>query len=209
MAAPGGDPNVDLNGDGFSDGVFQESYCNPGSWILLLNLHFDEFCTIVMSGTSMASPHVAGLAALLLGEDASLSPDDVRGIMEGTARDRGAAGWDPLYGWGLVDAFAAVSEVTDGDPDPTAIPTDTPGPTDTPAPTDTPTSTDTPTPTFTPQPDTPTPTPTHCPQGWIKKGLCGGTGATPTFTPTPTPGGGGATPTPTPCSPGWIKQGRC
>ncbi len=204
VAAPGGDPNVDLNGDGFSDGVFQETYCNPGSWILLTG-HFNQFCTVVMSGTSMASPHVAGVAALLLGEDPSLTPDTVRDILQGTARERGAAGWDPLYGWGLVDASAAVAAVTGGDPGATATPTNTP--TSTPTATDTPVNpTDTPTatPTFTPQPNTPTPAP--CPPGQVKKGLCGGT---PTLTPTPTPTSGGGGPTPTPCPAGWIKRGRC
>ena len=101
VAAPGGDPNVDQNHDGFSDGVPQETYCYD-SFTLLLLQSYDAFCDIFESGTSMATPHVVGAAALLLGEDPSLTPDQVRAYLETTARDRGAAGWDPYYGWGEI-----------------------------------------------------------------------------------------------------------
>jgi serine protease len=151
VTAPGGDPNVDQNGDGFSDGVLQETYCNPGSYIILIGLftgtaNFNSFCDVFMSGTSMATPHVSGIAALLLGEDPNLTPAQVRQIIETTARDRGAAGWDDAYGWGLVDAAAAAAAV---DP---ATPTPMPTATSTNTPTATPTNTATPTPTSTPAP---------------------------------------------------------
>jgi subtilisin len=51
-----------------------------------------------MSGTSMASPHVAGAAALLIADGVS----DVRNALQSTAEDLGDPGWDPLYGYGLV-----------------------------------------------------------------------------------------------------------
>ncbi len=206
VAAPGGNPDrgIDENGDGFSDAVIQETYCNPGSWILLIG-HFTSFCDVFMAGTSMASPHVAGIAALLLGEDASLTPGEVRDVLMTTARDRGAAGWDAVYGAGLVDARAAVATITGDDPDPTDTPTNTPISADTP--------TTEPTATFTPSGDPPTPTATPCPQGWIKRGLCSGGGGAPTatFTPTPTsdPGNPTATPTPSSCPPGRQRKGEC
>jgi subtilisin family serine protease len=191
VAAPGGDPDADLNGDGFSDGVVQETYCDPGSWILFFG-NFDSFCDVLMSGTSMATPHVSGLVALLLGEDSTLSPDEVRQIIESTARDRGAAGWDPLYGHGLIDAEAAALMVVGSVPTPTS--TNTATATNTPIDTSTPTNTATATNTPTSGPPTATPTATPCSRGSIKKGTCGSTA-------TSTPGGGG-TPTATPtCKP--------
>ncbi len=55
------------------------------------------------SGTSMASPHVAGTAALVIAADVT----DVRGQLQVTADDLGDAGFDPHYGYGLVDADEA------------------------------------------------------------------------------------------------------
>jgi probable HAF family extracellular repeat protein len=55
-------------------------------------------------GTSMASPHVAGLAALLLSADPTLSPADVRQLIRSGAVDLGAVGFDPVYGHGRIDA---------------------------------------------------------------------------------------------------------
>lgn len=61
------------------------------------------------SGTSMSGPHVAGLAALLLEADPSLTPDDVRVVLTATARDLLAGGRDIHSGWGMVDAGAALT----------------------------------------------------------------------------------------------------
>ena len=67
---------------------------------------------IVYSGTSMASPHVAGVAALVLGTGAPLTNAQIRNILTSTAQDLGVAGRDPLYGFGLVNAVAAVAAVS-------------------------------------------------------------------------------------------------
>ena len=63
------------------------------------------------SGTSMACPHAAGLAALMLEKNPSLSPAGIDSIMEITALDLGAAGKDNQFGSGRIDALAAVNGV--------------------------------------------------------------------------------------------------
>jgi serine protease len=62
-------------------------------------------------GTSMSSPHVAAVAALIVGTKrlgSSPSPRAVAEQIERTARDAGATGFDTRYGYGLVDAAAAL-----------------------------------------------------------------------------------------------------
>ncbi len=63
----------------------------------------------IISGTSMASPLVAGLVGLMKAKRPDLSPDEVEAILKGTARDLGSAGADPQFGAGLINASAAVS----------------------------------------------------------------------------------------------------
>jgi hypothetical protein len=65
-----------------------------------------------VNGTSFASPYTAGVAALLLSENDQLTAAQVESILATTARDKGVAGWDTSYGWGFINAKAAIDEVT-------------------------------------------------------------------------------------------------
>ncbi|GIK54282.1 MAG: hypothetical protein BroJett014_32550 [Planctomycetota bacterium] len=61
-----------------------------------------------LQGTSMAAPHVAGVAALMLAVNGALTPTNIRTLLTGTALDLGTSGYDAEYGFGLVRAEAAL-----------------------------------------------------------------------------------------------------
>ena len=60
-------------------------------------------------GTSMASPIVAGVAALLLEQGPCRTPADIERVLETTALDLGAAGWDQIFGAGRIQADEALA----------------------------------------------------------------------------------------------------
>jgi serine protease len=98
IMAPGGDVLRDDDGDGNPDGVL--SLVDPSSGT-------DAF----YNGTSMAAPHVAGVAALMLAVDPSLTPAQSLGHLQTTARPRNASQCPQPCGAGLLDAGAAVAAV--------------------------------------------------------------------------------------------------
>jgi serine protease len=138
-----------------------------------------------MQGTSMASPHAAAEAALLKAYNPALTPDQIEKAMETTAVDLGTAGKDVDYGYGRIDAAAALAAVAPGAT--TAPTTSTPV---TATPTAKPTSAS-PAPSKTTSPTTPTPTTTPS--------------KTAGATPTPTPTTKAPTPTPTPSKTAVVK----
>lgn len=71
-----------------------------------------------LSGTSMATPHASGVAALILEANNSLNPAQVRSILENTAFDLGTSGFDTIYGHGRIDAYAAYLAASSQTPGP-------------------------------------------------------------------------------------------
>ncbi len=102
IAAPGGNTRVDQNNDGRPDGVLQETLKAGAP-----SQH--EFALYM--GTSMASPHAAGVAALVHSMGIT-HPDRIEEVLRATADDE-VATFDPLkYGAGIVDAAAATAFVS-------------------------------------------------------------------------------------------------
>ena len=100
IMAPGGDTSVDQNGDGYGDGILQQTF--QGS-------NYGAFSYYFFQGTSMASPHVAGVAALVIANGNATTTTDVRAALQESARDLGAPGRDDTFGYGLVDASIALA----------------------------------------------------------------------------------------------------
>ncbi len=63
-----------------------------------------------MSGTSMATPHVSGLAALIWSQHPTWTARQVRAQIRATAVDLGSGGWDQSFGYGRIDAAAAMGD---------------------------------------------------------------------------------------------------
>jgi serine protease len=102
IAAPGGDASVDRNGDGYADGVLSAKV-DDSSGTRKPIWGFSQ-------GTSMASPHVAGVVALMKAVCPALTPSQLDTIISSGAMsvDLGASGRDDIFGHGLVDASRAV-----------------------------------------------------------------------------------------------------
>jgi subtilisin family serine protease len=74
-----------------------------------------------LDGTSMAAPHVAGVAALVFSANPALTGAEVRQIIRDTADDKGAAGWDQYFGDGRINAHAAVLAAGSSGPDTVSV----------------------------------------------------------------------------------------
>jgi serine protease len=102
ITAPGGD----LEADGTNGIVFQTTLREPSH---VSNAPaFNDFAVFGFQGTSMATPHVAGLAALLISQRPGITPAQVEAIIRATARDIGAPGKDDDFGFGLIQPRAAL-----------------------------------------------------------------------------------------------------
>ena len=104
IAAPGGSQGVDLNNDGFGDGVLSTLVDDSnGSRVATLKFY---------QGTSMATPHVAGVFALMRAIHPAISPADIdESLAAGLlTTDLDNNGRDDLFGHGLIDALKAVQD---------------------------------------------------------------------------------------------------
>lgn len=103
VAAPGGNTGRSSTGNGQPDGVFSTmaSFDSTGRRIATLGF---------LQGTSMASPHVAGVMALMRYLDPTITPTDVDALLAAGSLtdDLGNSGFDTQYGHGLINADKAV-----------------------------------------------------------------------------------------------------
>ena len=105
IAAPGGDSR---DGSGQDSGVIWQTtllYTDQDPDLLIPR--FDNYATIGYQGTSMASPHVAGLAALLVSQGIT-RPEAIESLIRATAKDLGTTGKDNDFGYGLIQPRAAL-----------------------------------------------------------------------------------------------------
>ncbi|RYZ39413.1 MAG: peptidase S8 [Myxococcaceae bacterium] len=103
VMAAGGQTSEDRNGDGFPDGVLSTLPDSSG------RASYDWY-----QGTSMATPHVAGIVSLMLAQDPTLTAQEVEAILKDTADATSTC--SEGCGAGLVDAYAAVLRAKGGGP---------------------------------------------------------------------------------------------
>jgi serine protease len=101
LAAPGGNTRVDQNNDGVPDGVMQNT-------IVIGKPDQNDY--LLFMGTSMATPHVAGVAALVVGSGVS-EPAAVLEVLTSTANHPKGKQRDDHYGAGIIDAEKALAKV--------------------------------------------------------------------------------------------------
>jgi len=96
-------------------------FSNFGNWIDLAAPGVDVYSTFLgnhyasFSGTSMACPHVTGVAALAWSVFSNYTVDQIRKVLQRTADDLGGPGFDERYGYGRVNARRAVEGIPEHD----------------------------------------------------------------------------------------------
>ena len=105
-------PDIMAPGVTIASAISNPSYlADPIGFILGWEFACGDACYFIMSGTSMATPFVAGVAALMLETNPALTPAGIRQIMTDTAQGWNAIpGQDNEIGYGLLDAYSAIAE---------------------------------------------------------------------------------------------------
>lgn len=106
IAAPGGSTRDGASGSGMIWQVINRDADTDEA--VLIAPRFDRYEEVGFQGTSMASPHVAGLAALMVSQMPTLTPAAIEAILRRTALDLGSPGRDDQFGWGLIQARPAI-----------------------------------------------------------------------------------------------------
>ncbi|OOY56359.1 hypothetical protein BOW07_06830 [Solemya velum gill symbiont] len=103
VAAPGGNMSQDLDGNGDPDGVYSTLGDDTPTYV---TYNYDYY-----HGTSMATPHVAGVIGLMKSANNTLTPDDIEAMLINgyLTEDIGPTGFDTSFGHGLIRADLAVT----------------------------------------------------------------------------------------------------
>jgi serine protease len=102
VTAPGGNNSVDLNGDGYPDGILSTGGTISGNSV--------NYGYPFLNGTSMAAPHVAGVLALMKSVNPNLTPSDIDALLMTGALsdDLGTPGKDIQFGHGIINAQRSI-----------------------------------------------------------------------------------------------------
>lgn len=97
---------------GYDDWPFPPGHIKPDVTAPGVNTRSHNTCNgyFELSGTSMATPHTAGLVALMVEANRNLRPEQIKEILQATSRDLGATGKDNTFGAGRIQAVNAVQE---------------------------------------------------------------------------------------------------
>ena len=105
LAAPGGDRVASVTGNCTVGGLTRA--CNVFDLVFSTGARNAYYWS---AGTSMATPHVSGVAALIVSKYGKMHPARLRAYLNGGADDLGTPGHDPYYGNGRVNALRSVSK---------------------------------------------------------------------------------------------------